>query len=106
MVDLQNPLFSRDMSNEFIDPKAGVLRIKSISDYWRKDNKFSGEAIKRVAIAHIKGVKINSSYRTDSVTVKKAALSIPLSFFTGEDYEVAEETTDKTDLIENFKKYL
>lgn len=106
VADAQNPLFSRDQSNEFVDTKAGVLRIKSISDYWRKDNKFSGEAIKRVAIAHIKGVRINSSYRPEYGTPRRAALSIPISFFTGEDCDEPEETTEKTNLIESFKKYL
>lgn len=114
--NINNTLLSQP--NEFImkirtkNGEKDFLIIKSISNCWKNDNKFSGEAIKRTLSAHIKGVRFNTTFREFGVT-KKAAIIIPCSFFTGEtetkDTEEENENSDnknKTNLIENFKKYL
>jgi len=85
------------------------LIIQSISNYWKGDNRFSSEAIRKVVTSHMKGVRLNSTYRTAYGKVKTAAIMIPCKYFTGEiKLEIDEEiqNTEKTNLIENFKKYL
>lgn len=96
--------------NEFIKGVKGryVLIVKSISDYWKIDNKFSADTIRKTILAHVKGAKFNTSYK-DSGISKHAAISIPCEYFTNDtELDSFEDGFEqiKTDLIENFKKYL
>ena len=85
-----------------------VLIIKSVANYCKTDNMLSGEKIKTVVAAHIEHAKIDSSYR-DLGMVRRAAIMIPCSYF-AQDSENDDAENGfaqiKTDLIENFKKYV
>ena len=96
--------------NEFVkDIKSKyVLIIKSISDYWKIDNKFSADVIRKTVSAHIKNAKFNGTYKEYGIS-KHAALIIPCEFFNNDPVtDIFDDGFEqiKIDLIDNFKKYL
>jgi hypothetical protein len=104
-----DPFASTSTENDFITEikDKSYYIIRSLDEFWSKDNKFSKKYVQKICNSHIKDCKTDTSVRLSGKPVF-VALKIPIEYFevVPECEDEIEEIADKVDLITSFKKYI
>jgi hypothetical protein len=104
-----DPFASTSTENDFITEikDKSYYIIRSLDEFWSKDNKFSKKYVQKICNSHIKDCKTDTSVRLSGKPVF-VALKIPIEYFevVPECEDEIEENVDKVDLITSSKKYI